>query len=463
MPLQIISATEKLPYRSTISMIYGEEGVGKTTLALTAGECILLDLEGGALRAGLRADQTISGSWEDIKTAQSDGTFRELRNRYSIIVVDTAEALLTHTIGAHLKEKDYRCRNEGFEYYGKMKSEFTAFLEFLKKLNFDIEFLAHQSSSKSRIGQKDISVYQPKMTGGSYDVLMSVLDNLGYFYIEGNHRVIDFAPSESYRAKDMAGIGKLTIPDKSDPSFRTFIADNVIAPTKKKMVQLVDKRVDVRPEQTQASPQNQPASQTPPPNNDAGLNTADSAAKSDIPPQGQNQAPETPIDIDALIAEKKKMFEEITDVAVFNAAMWALRKLELETKDKVRLFNDAVKPVGKAKGYVLEGNSWVVPLANEVKKEDPGLFDGQGELSNGEVTPEEIKWCQETIDMLRGTIKDDSIKTMPFGHLKRMVNLPKAKITNEHIMKVNEARYQKVLLTVIADQLEAMNKALKES
>ena len=83
--LKILSASEPLPVEQLVVAIYGQPGIGKTTLAFTAEAPLLLDFDKGAYRAAGRKDTVQIEAWPDVTNI----TEADLAP-YKTVIVDTA-------------------------------------------------------------------------------------------------------------------------------------------------------------------------------------------------------------------------------------------------------------------------------------------------------------------------------------------------------------------------------------
>ena len=66
MALRIISANEPMKVDQLVVTIYGQPGVGKTSLGFTAESPLLLDFDHGAYRAMGRKDTVDVSAWSDV-------------------------------------------------------------------------------------------------------------------------------------------------------------------------------------------------------------------------------------------------------------------------------------------------------------------------------------------------------------------------------------------------------------
>ena len=90
----LIKKPNELTVKPTLSaLIYGQPGMGKTTLALSAPHPVLLDFDGGVHRvnAAHRVDTVQITKWEEVNEVLSS---QEVA-KYRTIVIDTAGKMLS--------------------------------------------------------------------------------------------------------------------------------------------------------------------------------------------------------------------------------------------------------------------------------------------------------------------------------------------------------------------------------
>ena len=83
------------PKRVLAALIYGQPGIGKTTLALSSPKPVLLDFDGGVNRVnGAHQTDTVQPTkWEDVTDAITE--IREAGDTYKTIVVDTLGKMMS--------------------------------------------------------------------------------------------------------------------------------------------------------------------------------------------------------------------------------------------------------------------------------------------------------------------------------------------------------------------------------
>ena len=146
MALKIIRADEPIKVDQLVVTIYGPPGLGKSTLAFSANNALLLDFDRGAHRAANRGDSVQVDSWNDV-TSISEA---DLSN-YSTVAVDTAGRALDQ-LSADIIRRNPKMGRGGaltLQGYGQLKSEFTAWLKHLRTMGKDVVLIAHSSEDKS--------------------------------------------------------------------------------------------------------------------------------------------------------------------------------------------------------------------------------------------------------------------------------------------------------------------------
>jgi nucleoside-triphosphatase THEP1 len=218
---QIVSST------GLIVTIYGDPGIGKTTLANTAPNPILLDFDRGAHRASLGKMTVQFDSWSDL--IESEQELKTLFDQHDSIIIDTAGTLLDY-MNNYLLETQPSLAKNGIKLWGELKKTFNDFFQPLKKLNKNIIFIAHAKERE----EGDIRIKRPLIQGSSYDLLMQSSDLVGYYTSTGTKRVLTFDLSETITAKNCADLKPIIVSDV--PSMHSQMEDIIVA-TKKALIQ----------------------------------------------------------------------------------------------------------------------------------------------------------------------------------------------------------------------------------
>lgn len=242
MSYKIISASEQMEAHSMVYLIYGEPGIGKTSLAYTASNPLLEDFDNGAHRAVNRKNTIRIDSWEDAVEFHNSKDFQELAP--DTLIFDTGGTLLDNFMANYVKALDKSYKQRGGELtlkgYGAMKSLFKQFVDDMKAKNIDLIFVCHTETMQ----EGDEIKRRPKMTGGSYDILIQVADMVGYMESANNKITLDFNPRDRQVGKNTAEFSKLTIPHHTEEKYSSYMAD-LINETKEKIKRVTEKQKEI--------------------------------------------------------------------------------------------------------------------------------------------------------------------------------------------------------------------------
>lgn len=218
--MKITKTTDPNEKPPLIMLVYGEPGVGKTTLGAKAENSILIDCEGGSKYLGLRDIETDVGhvqNWQDAKK----GIFNVARGGdYDTIVLDPIGELMEkikadiiESGSSKLVQKDGTPTMAG---WGQMKERLAKMAKFLRDSGKNVLLVAHLEEEKD--GERVIK--RPKIQTKISEKIIGIVDVAGYMTVtrdkEGNSkRVIIVDPDDDkYVAKDRSGqLGKIVEPD----------------------------------------------------------------------------------------------------------------------------------------------------------------------------------------------------------------------------------------------------------
>lgn len=226
--------SELQPKFAISALIYGSPGSGKTTLACSAPNAVLLDYDGGATRLnGAHQIPTLQiQTWE-----QTQEALKEIRETPEIqtVVIDTIGKMLAF-MEAYIKAHPTMTRGGGalelnrdgslsLKGFGRRKQMFLDFIKEVMMMGKHIIFVGHDKEEKRGEGGNEI-VIRPEVGGSSANDLMKELDLVGYVEMIGVNRTIAFDPCERYYAKNTCNMqGKVEIPRLID-NFGNLIAEN---------------------------------------------------------------------------------------------------------------------------------------------------------------------------------------------------------------------------------------------
>lgn len=206
MSFKIIKSNEEIKINRVVGLLYGFPGAGKTSTANTSNNPITLDFDNGVHRSAFRKDTMRIEKWEDI---QSDlKLFFETINNFDTVIIDTISTCLDY-IGEFLVRNDPKLGRNKLQFYGALKDTFGKFVQSLKTNGKDLIFIA-QVKEKEENG---VSVKRPDITGGSYDIVTSLCDFIGYQYYKDKVRELDFDPTEEYIGKNPMNFDKVDLPN----------------------------------------------------------------------------------------------------------------------------------------------------------------------------------------------------------------------------------------------------------
>ena len=229
--MTLIRKASELSIPNTIKMmIYGQAGMGKSTLALSTPKPLLLDFDNGVKRINMShlegIDTVQVGSWQDVKDV-----LQEDLSAYQTIVIDTIGKMMDFII-------TYKCgsRQPHIKDWGGINQEFSWLTRTVGSLNKNVVFVAHRDTRK----EGDDTVFIPALREKSYNAIVTELDLLGYLEMRNDNgrqmRTITFDPTSRNDGKNTCNLpGVMTIPTIVDaqgkPTAKNdFIERSVISP-----------------------------------------------------------------------------------------------------------------------------------------------------------------------------------------------------------------------------------------
>jgi hypothetical protein len=205
--------------KNIIMIISGLPGVGKTTLALSAPDVLLIDADEGMARVNPahRRDSSICKTYEellaDIKAAEG---------HYKTIAIDTGGALIELMKDWAMRtEPTANKKNGGFSLqgYGVIKSEFLRMSADLRR-KFNVIFLFHTTREKN--GDEDF--FEIVVEGSTRSLVYQPADLAAYMHIINGERYLGFTPTMNYNAKSAYGIkGLVKVPELKDGEPNDFL------------------------------------------------------------------------------------------------------------------------------------------------------------------------------------------------------------------------------------------------
>lgn len=199
----LLKQPSELEVQKTVkALLYGQPGLGKTTLALSTPSPVLLDFDGGVHRvnAAHRPVTLQVKSWDEVIDVM-----KEDLSQFKTIVIDTAGKMLDFMSAFIIKNDDKMATRDGsltLKGYGARKTMFVNFLSQVSMMGKHIIFVAHEKEEKD--GEQ--KVIRPEIGGSSANDLMKELDLVGYMQAIGKNRTISFDPCEKFYAKNTCNL-----------------------------------------------------------------------------------------------------------------------------------------------------------------------------------------------------------------------------------------------------------------
>ena len=241
MSFKIVREEDPMEIGSLTAVIFGLPGMGKSTLAQTSEKPVLEDFDDGIKRAAIRKDYLQISSWKEVVDFHNSD-FIEV-NEVKTFIIDTAGTMLDNFIAQHVIKENAKNGKSGgglsLQGYGALKVYFNSFLAKLKSKGVDIIFIAHTETFQDG----DDTRHRPKLTGGSYDVLMAAADLVGFMETKNNKRTLNFNPTDQHVGKNSAEFEIINIPHYTDDSFKTLMGD-LLQKAKDRMLQMSESQME---------------------------------------------------------------------------------------------------------------------------------------------------------------------------------------------------------------------------
>lgn len=206
--------------KNIIMIISGLPGTGKTTLALSAPDVLLIDTDEGLARVNPahRKDASVCKTYEEILA-----DIKAAEGQYKTIVIDTCGALIEYMKDWAMRTDPKASKNNGgfsLQGYGVIKAEFLRLSAELRK-KFNVIFLFHENMTKN--GDEG-TFYELVVEGSTRTLVYQPADLAAHLFIQSGRRYLGFTPTEQYSAKSAYGIkGLMEVPELKDGEPNDFL------------------------------------------------------------------------------------------------------------------------------------------------------------------------------------------------------------------------------------------------
>ena len=237
--MTLIRKPAELKVQPKIKMlVYGQAGIGKSTIALSAPSPLLFDFDNGINRVNFAhvKDTVQIENYTDMLEVIN----KEDLSSYETLVIDTGGKCLDKMAEYIIGKNPRMGKANGsltLQGYGERKMEFAALCKLIASKNKHVIFVTHRQTQQDG----DDIRYVPLFGGSNYDSLVTELDLVGYMEANGRKRTITFDPTSKNDGKNTCNMPSvvevpLVVDDKGNAvGENNFITTQVIEPYIKRL------------------------------------------------------------------------------------------------------------------------------------------------------------------------------------------------------------------------------------
>lgn len=206
MSLKITPPSEPIATSNLIITLFGQPGIGKTTLAFSAPKPLLLDFDGGAQRAAGRKDIVRVHQWSDVAGIEASDVAT-----FDTVILDTVGRALEYLSADLIAGNPKFGRSTGelsMQGYGALKTAFAQWLGRIRTFGKHVILIAHEKEEKDG----DNTIVRVDAMGATRIEVIRLSDLVGFVSAFNGKRTLDFNPTDKHTGKNCAGFDALTIP-----------------------------------------------------------------------------------------------------------------------------------------------------------------------------------------------------------------------------------------------------------
>lgn len=214
MVLKITPADEPIATDNLVITIFGQPGIGKTSIAFSASKPLLFDFDGGSQRALNRKDVVRIRSWDDVAGIDADDVAG-----FDTLIIDTVGRALEFLAAKVVQSDPKLGRKTGelsMQGYGALKTAFAQWLGRLRTFGKNIILVAHEKEEKNG----DDTIVRVDAMGATRTEVIRLSDLVGFVSSDGKSGTLDFNPTDKHTGKNCVGFDILRVPNlRSDPAW----------------------------------------------------------------------------------------------------------------------------------------------------------------------------------------------------------------------------------------------------
>ena len=184
----------------TFTMVLsGTPGTGKTSLALSAPDPLLFDLDKGIARVRVEHRKLTAeeNSYDELLNDMTSDEYKQCKT----VIIDTAGALV-QMMQPWAKQQDTKANKDGRAMYGIIKREFERLTAQMRMDGKNVIIIFHTTE----VQKGEIITTRLSCEGSTKDIVWTPADLGGHMFMMGKKRMIGFSPTEEYFAKACFGI-----------------------------------------------------------------------------------------------------------------------------------------------------------------------------------------------------------------------------------------------------------------